>query len=306
MDNILESKLLENIDCDQLKRKAKKNRFRMINYYIEGSYFQFTQHIATTLKYKRTKYGAKKILTIEDGRKQLIEAVNNGKPYMAARFGTSECGALVRYWEKEFGFCKKYRKLDHTFLCNNAGFFPDDEKMFDIWAQMETDCCSDVDMLGVMNTKCEGWIAETFLPEKAMLMPQGGLGSGPRGWCWCLEGKKILVIHPMVDTIKRQYKKREFLFQRFEGQPYPLPEFELDTIRAVQTIADETDERFSNWFEALDYMTDEVAKKRFRYSINRLWRIWISTRIKNKENGKNSYSYGWACSELFRNKKQTF
>ena len=37
----------------------------------------------------------------------------------------------------------------------------------------------------------------------------------------------------------------------------------LITIKAVQTIAKETDERFSNWFEALDYMKVQILKHEF-------------------------------------------
>lgn len=37
-----------------------------------------------------------------------------------------------------------------------------------------------------------------------------------------------------------------------------LPEFELHTLEAVQTIGSCTDERFTSWKEALDYMTEQV------------------------------------------------
>lgn len=61
----------------------------------------------------------------------------------------------------------------------------------DKWAKQGTEYCAYVDMLGVMDTKCEGWIEDTFCLENAKLMPNGGLGSAQHGWTWCLEGKSL-------------------------------------------------------------------------------------------------------------------
>ena len=46
-----------------------------------------------------------------------------------------------------------------------------------------------------------------------------------------------------------------------------MPEFELKTLKAVQTIAGEKDERFSTWFEALEYMFEETMKIDFDIAI---------------------------------------
>ena len=79
-------------------------------------------------------------------------------------------------------------------------------------------------------------------------------------WSHLLKGRKILVISPFADQIEEQYKKRERLFP---NNPGILPQFELITIKAVQTIADQDDSRFGNWFEALDYMKVEILKHDF-------------------------------------------
>ena len=60
-----------------------------------------------------------------------------------------------------------------------------------------------------------------------------------------LKGKRVLVIHPFDDTIQKQYLRRETLFD----DPNILPEFELHTIKAVQTIVGTKDERFETWFD---------------------------------------------------------
>ena len=60
--------------------------------------------------------------------------------------------------------------------------------------------------------------------------------------------------------IKAQYEKREKLFKN----PDMLPEFaSLQTIRSVQTSAGGQDPRFSDWFEAYDYLCGEISKVEF-------------------------------------------
>lgn len=85
-----------------------------------------------------------------------------------------------------------------------------------------------------------------------------------RPWTTALKGKRVLVIHPFIDTIRNQYEnKREQICPNTDI----LPKFELKTLRAVQTIAGETDERFSTWFEVLDYMYQEAMKIDFDVAI---------------------------------------
>lgn len=144
-------------------------------------------------------------------------------------------------------------------ICQYSGFFPENLEALKRWAELETDACKDLDMLGVMNFLGEEWIYRTFC-RQAKLMPVGGMSSAAKGWTWCLEGKKVLVVHPFTDTIQKQYiNHRSEIFPGTSA----LPEFDLKCVKAVQTIADATDERFATWFDALDYMTEEVLKQEY-------------------------------------------
>ena len=75
---------------------------------------------------KRKKYGSQIILQTEEGRNTLKRAIINGKPFMAARFGTSEGAALVYYWDTKFKFGDDYSKYPQFYLdqiCTCSGFF---------------------------------------------------------------------------------------------------------------------------------------------------------------------------------------
>lgn len=72
----------------------------------------------------------------------------------------------------------------------------------------------------------------------------------------CTCRKKVLVVHPFEESIQDQYKHFDKLFPCTDI----LPEFELKTLKAVQTAGSAVDPRFSTWFDALDYMCGECEK----------------------------------------------
>ena len=80
-----------------------------------------------------------------------------------------------------------------------------------------------------------------------------------RPWTQALAGRKVLVVHPFARTIEAQYRKRQLLFER-----EMLPEFELKTIRAVQSIAGERTP-FTTWFAALQSMQDADGRRGLRH-----------------------------------------
>ena len=241
---------------------------------------------------KPKKYG--NILSTENGRKLLVDAVQNNKPYMAARFGTSEGAALYEYWKKQI-LGGKYSVKYLNQICTLSGFFPNNlEKIYE-WAKLETEACSDLDLLGCMNFVGEEWVYKTFCSH-ANLMPAGGLSSASKGWAWCLEGKKVLVIHPFTDTIQKQYKNnREKIFPGTNA----LPLFDLKCIKAVQTIADATDSRFTDWFEALDYMTEEALRQDFDIALLGCGAYGFPLASRIKKMGKTAIHMGGSLQTLF-------
>ena len=75
------------------------------------------------------------------------------------------------------------------------------------------------------------------------------------------------MVHPFAKTIKSQFERREKLFENDL-----LPPFELEVIKAVQSIAGHETE-FENWFVALDHMKEQMAKWDFDIC------IWVVVRM---------------------------
>jgi hypothetical protein len=68
-------------------------------------------------------------------------------------------------------------------------------------------------------------------------------------WISELKGKKLLILHPFKKSIEYQINKNNTLLPVVES---------IEVIEAVQTIADNIDPRFKDWFEALDFMIKEI------------------------------------------------
>lgn len=205
----------------------------------------------------------KKVLDIQQANKIIYEGIMSGKPFMAGRYGGCENDALASYYlYKKIG--APISKLKFNYLCSNAGFFPKDVSLLQGYVnEMET-AATQVDILGAWNWFLEDYIIGTFAPQ-SQITTLGNLEPwfSEKPWSAALKGKKVLVVHPFQDSIELQYKKRELLFPGSEI----LPEFELKTFKAVQSIAGNQPEGFETWFDALDYMTREIEKIDFDIAI---------------------------------------
>jgi hypothetical protein len=103
-----------------------------------------------------------------------------------------------------------------------------------------------------------------------------------------------LVIHPFSETISEQYKKRQDIFENKDV----LPQFELITLKAIQTIAGNKSQ-FQNWFDALNYMLEKAMSKDFEVAIIGCGAYGLPLAIKLKQVGKQAIHMGGATQILF-------
>jgi hypothetical protein len=114
-------------------------------------------------------------------------------------------------------------------------------------------------------------------------------------WTSLLEGKKVLVVHPFEKSIYNQYNKRNVLFKKRNL----LPDFKsLTVIKAVQSLG-QKDNRFKDWFEALDYMKNEIDKVDYDICLIGAGAYGFHLAAHVKRNGKKSIHLGGALQLLF-------
>lgn len=126
------------------------------------------------------------------------------------------------------------------------------------------DASKEVDLLGAWKTIMQDYLINEICSKNMKLTHLSSLEPYYEEDTLGLQHQKvkILIIHPFNKTIEEQYKRRDKIFVNKNI----LPEFELYTLKAVQTIAGK-DERFTSWFEALDYMYEEALKIDFDVAI---------------------------------------
>lgn len=188
----------------------------------------------------------------------IIKLLNSDNPIMIARFGANELSTLVNYiGVKEqnkdiIGYIKGKKlpwwwNLNHIQgnMYNAAGFFPPTIEKIEKFCELMLRDITEVDVLGSWLNH-EDLVIYKNVKKIRLLLLDPFWSKTP--WTKALKGKKVLVIHPFAELIEKQYQKRELLFDK-----EILPEFELKTIKAVQSIAGEPTE-FKDWFEALESM----------------------------------------------------
>lgn len=189
------------------------------------------------------------------------------KPCMIARFGSTEILCLTNYLgvkkPSEFKSYKSFIKSQTPpwwwepaiikQIQQWSGFFPGHIDKIEQFCELILNDIKEVDILGSW-LKEERFFQKELQNAKRVILEDMEPFFSPNPWTRALEGKKILVVHPFAETIEQQYQKRELLFEN-----NLLPNFELKTIKAVQSIAGAKTE-FNNWFEALESMKTKIDK----------------------------------------------
>lgn len=204
------------------------------------------------------------------------DSIKGGK--MISKFGTVElsniiaCHYELRHWDLEYlkdyfsynASCDFRRTLKS--LCTNAGFFPYNIKLgTDFYCRMLQDM-PEIDVLASYIYE-EKYVKQFLTSIKKRVNLDGFYAPfmWKNPWTRVLSGKRVLVVHPFVESIRYQYENNR---EKIWADPDVLPEFkELLTVEAVQSIADSKDQPFKNWFEALKYMEDEISKIDFDVAI---------------------------------------
>jgi len=224
------------------------------------------------------------------------ELVSLGKPFMISRLGSVELSCLRHYREKrqkgKIGYSGKIRST----MSNPAGYFPLDDASLDAFAELYLEHIPHVDLMGVWFNRYEDVICNTCCGNAALvdldcLEPFRFLNP----WSALLAGKRVLVVHPFVESIRKQYEeKRRLLFP----SPDVLPDFELKTLKSVQSIAGAKVD-FVTWFDAYHYMCDQMEKVGFDVCIIGAGAYGLPLASFAKQLGKQAIHLGGVTQILF-------
>ena len=248
-----------------------------------------------TCNYKNLspKIGTRSMLSPEESNEKIRQTIMDGTPFFAGRVGGFELAAVVQYLEHRLRYPSHLTEC----LVNNAGLFNTSKEVIKDFAELYLDSAERLDLIGRHWNEMEDYIVEAYAVNAALtklfwLEPW----SAPQNpWSAALAGKKVLVIHPFIETIQSQYKRRKEIFPGTNI----LPEFELKTLKAVQTIAGEKDSRFETWFDALEWMYQEALIIDFDVAIIGCGAYGFPLAAKLKQAGKQAIHLAGATQLLF-------
>ena len=247
------------------------------------------------------------ILNINDADKaseKIYSLLNSNEPCMIARFGATESNVLKNY----IGVKSNHRSILNFIRGKSApwwwnknilrnfkvwsGFFPIDTLLVEKYCKLVLSDVPEVNILGTWKADenlCEDELQNTVKIDFEYLEPF--FSNNP--WTKALEGKKVLVIHPFQNSIESQYKKHKLLFKN-----NLLPKFELKTIKAVQTVANEKSQ-FKTWFEALDFMKNQMNKIDYDIALIGCGAYGFNLAAHAKRMGKKGFHLGGVLQMLF-------
>lgn len=239
---------------------------------------------------------------VANGKIQTSEEINNcikdmilsGNPFLAGRFGATELFCVRTF---DFEVESKYNKVLSQ-MENWSGFFPSKKELGDKFKNLMLDLIPEANVMGIWMLPFEEYYLNSYGNKQlktTYLLDLEPWSSPEKPWSAALKGKKVLVIHPFKETIERQYKRREEIFPGTDI----LPDFELITLKAVQTVAGEKDARFSTWFDALEWMYQEAMKIDFDVAIIGCGAYGFPLAAKLKQAGKQAIHLAGATQLLF-------
>ena len=187
-------------------------------------------------------------------------------------------------------------------LEQNTGFYSnseDYETSLDTWCHLTLDALRNCDLLFRLEVQeesdilCEGYLDEIHIWSATRL----------HQWLPLLEGKKVLVISPFEDSIHLQWERRECLF--LTGHiPFNFPMFELQTLKAYNTIKGNTPFPHKNWVETFNALCAQIEKLDFDVAVLGCGGYGMPLSHFIKKLGKSSFYIGSYAQIMFGIKGQ--
>jgi hypothetical protein len=188
--------------------------------------------------------------------------VVSSDPHAIGKLGSVELGALRKYLDtRDLGGAVELTEIHRQVLFTNAGVFPNTYETLERYAHLIIkEVLPEISGMVVWFNIGEANIVKSYCSNYTLIR-LGSLSSYLWSFPWTksLAGKKVLVVHPFVETIRQQYSKRSHLWP---NNPEILPDFDLDTLHVPMSPA-LVPPKHKDWFKSLDILKDVMSSKNF-------------------------------------------
>ncbi len=250
----------------------------------------------------KIEYAGRILLGTDDTMRRISEMLDGKESVMIGRFGGNELDAMISGLTENYPILNPYKwyreNQRYWGMYYGAGFFPKNANLIPRYAEKMYDSCAQLDLIGCWYNKYEDLIIEGACPDSTRICRLRALEpwhSHVAPWTGSLKGKKVLVVHPFADTMKRQYDKREKLF----ANPDYLPDMDISFLTAIQTGAGAKTKEYKNWFKAYDHMLNSVLSMNFEIAILGCGAYGFPLAADIKKAGKKALHLGGVTQLLF-------
>lgn len=278
------------MNLENIANKKQNWRLYGIRYWIKWFLGQVNRRTVKLKKDSKHTHGGHYLISENEFDRKIREELTENKPFMIARYGSTEATIMYQALGVECGAIKEVKDKYFNNLMNLSGFFPNNKNLIARWLELMKSASSSVDILCYWETGYQEYLVDKCCKDDVVLTDLDCLQPfwSEHPWTASLKGKKVLVIHPFAETIISQYNKREYIWKN----PDILPDFTLYTVKAVQTLAGTQDDRFETWFDALDWMFNEGMKYDFDVAIVACGAYGMPLAAKFKKAGKQAIHWG--------------
>jgi hypothetical protein len=211
-----------------------------------------------SIKFK-VDYLDKKVLSESAGNDLIFQMIEAGSPCMIARLGSIETHCLYPWMN---GVEPEQKVLDNGMYC--AGIFPPTNEGNANFSQVYSEAIGKADVMALCGVYKEKIIVNNYCSNATFIRARS---IEPyyyvNPWSRALKGKRVLIVHPFIKSIKKQYAIRGKIFTNQDV----LPQFKsLEFVKAVQSNAG-ADSGFKDWNCAYMSMCEEIKNKEFDIAI---------------------------------------
>lgn len=245
------------------------------------------------------KYANWRVWDKEEGNIAIKAALQSMEPQAIGKLGHTELRAIRSYlqfrnsldWQKETA-------LHRQSLYIYSGVYPDRPDIFKRYCEyMLDEILPEISIIGVWFNVGEAGIVKKY-SLSADLIPTRSLETyyvQGRRWTSVLEGKKVLVMHPFLATIKKQFEMRRSIWP---GKDSILPAFELIQLKVPQ-YPSLVSPKHPDWFASLEEMQHGMSMLDFDVALIGAGAYSLPLAVHAKKLGKQGIHLGGATQVYF-------
>jgi hypothetical protein len=193
----------------------------------------------------------------------ISQSVQSGDPLFYGRIGMMENSILIDHEFIQKGAQKSYSDYVIQWSKRTCGMFSTTPEGFDIFCQRMQNAIRHMTIFRTWGLKMEPYWIRHYCKGDVVLSNGYGFGdAGSSAFSACLKGRRVLVVSSFAETIKSQYKKREFIYPSSDT----LPAFDLKVVQAPVTNADAIPQ-FKTWEETLLDLFRRCMKQDFEIAL---------------------------------------